>query len=91
MKPETKLVEDPSLLHICFCVSCLLIYQRGYSLLGLSLLTTVPVESFPVLFHLSCQVQFHQCCGFPDTISTYVEMHTLLKLFRWCNLWKITQ
>jgi len=84
VKSETKHVEDVGLLHVCFCVFCLLIYQRGYSLLGFSLLTTVPVESL-ILFHLPCQVQFHQCCGFPDPISTYLERHPLSKLFRWCH------
>ena len=33
-------------------VAVYLFYQRGYTLLGLSLLASVPVESSPVIFHI---------------------------------------
>lgn len=53
------LIEYPSLL--CRRQFCLLIYQRGYILLDLSLLTNISKDSHLVIFHIPQQVYFHLC------------------------------
>lgn len=54
--------------------SCL---SEGYTLLW-SLLTSVPVVSFHVIFHMHHQVQFHLRLGFPDTIFACTDVIPVL-------------
>lgn len=63
-----RLIEYLSLLHICWYHFTLLIIQ-GDSL-SLAFLFWL-IESFLVILHISCQVPFHLCLGFPETIPTH--------------------
>jgi len=65
-----ELTECLSLLHVFCSEFSLYIYQRGYTLLCLSFLTNVPVESLFVIFCICCPVQFHKHICVPDLIST---------------------
>lgn len=61
------------LLH-AFCSQFLfLIYQRGYILFGLCLLTNIPVEFLLVILCIPRQLQFHVCLGFPDPITAHSD------------------
>ena len=71
--PGKEFVEYLSLLHVCRSHFSLLIYQRGYTPRGLSLLINVPIESFLVIFHITRQVQFHLHFGFPGSISAHPD------------------
>lgn len=74
-----EVVEYLNSLHVCCYHFYLLISQGGYNLLGLSLLTSVPVESLTGIFHIPYQVQFHLFLGFPDPISAHPDTCILLK------------
>ena len=67
------IVEYLSLLHICYYQFTLLICQRGHTLLRLSFLANVPLESLPVILCIPCQAQFYLCLGFPDPIPVYPD------------------
>lgn len=60
------------LLRICCYPFPLLIYQAGYAVFGLSLLTNVHVELL-VIFHIPRQVKLHLCLDFLDPISARPE------------------
>ena len=66
---DVRDVESLSLLHVCWSHFSIFIYQRRYTLLGLSLLTNIPVKSLLVIFYIPCQFLFHLHLGFSDHIS----------------------
>lgn len=80
-----ELVEYLSLLCVCWSHFSLLIYLRGYILLGLSILSSVPVEPLPATFLILHQVQFHLHLAFldlfpacPDSIPVFFPGHIAL-------------
>lgn len=61
-----NVAEYFSLLHVRFPVS----FMAGHIFFCLPCPTSIPVEALFIILHISCQIYFQLCLGFPDPIPT---------------------
>ena len=78
MKTETKnLLSSTSAFSMSVEARSSSLIRKGYSLLYLA--PNKPLEPL-VIFHISHQVQFHLCLGFPDPISASLDGNPVFSL-----------